>query len=46
MERSHIVIDETSTLDSFKDPSIRSVAVFVHGIFGDSKETEDATQLN
>lgn len=43
MERSHIVIDATSTLDSFKDSSIKNVVVFVHGIFGGSKETWAAT---
>jgi pimeloyl-ACP methyl ester carboxylesterase len=44
-ERSRIVIDKTSTLDSFNDPSIRNVVVFVHGIFGDSEETWGVTPL-
>ena len=43
MERSHSVIDETSMLDSFHDPSIKNVMVFIHGIFGNSKETWNAT---
>lgn len=43
MQRSRSVIDETSTLDSFNNPSIKNITVFVHGIFGSSRETWGAT---
>jgi pimeloyl-ACP methyl ester carboxylesterase len=45
MQRAHLKIDGTITLDTFNDPSIKDIVVFIHGIFGDADETWGDTRL-
>jgi pimeloyl-ACP methyl ester carboxylesterase len=43
MNRKQRIIDGISTLDSFDDPSVTQIIVFIHGIFGSSEETWKTT---
>lgn len=43
MQRKRRIIDNISTIESFDDPSITQIIVFVHGIFGASEETWKST---
>jgi pimeloyl-ACP methyl ester carboxylesterase len=43
VNRKQRIIDGISTLDSFDDPSVTQIIVFIHGIFGSSNETWKST---
>lgn len=43
MQRYRMSIDSTSYIESFNNPSIQNIVIFVHGIFGSAKETWKST---
>jgi len=45
MQRTHAVIDERSTFDTFADASVKDIVIFVHGIFGEAQKTWGDTRL-